>query len=241
MIYNDPPIDPYDPEVINYEPQTVPPDEIIRRAIADSARGLRVCMPAMVTALNGDQNVNVQPLFQTRLIDGTPPSNMPQVQQVPVSMFMGSGYSIRLPVAIGDTGYLIISDRNMDAWLAGSGAIVDPQDTRAHNLSDAIFVPGLVPFAKQTQIGGTDLVITNGSLVAKFQKAGKFVVTNGTNELLDLLVQITTECQSLSSTLSTDTVNTIFGPTQLNAFATYENIANVLEDLLNKLETLKGA
>jgi len=238
--YLDPPVNPYDPAVPNLEPQTLPPDEIIRRAVRDGALALKVCIPASVTKINGDQNVDVQPLFKSRLITGEV-KIIPPVQQVPVSMMMGNDFSVRLPVAVGDTGYLIIADRNMDAWLAGSGGIVDPLDSRSHNLTDAIFVPGLVPMGKQTKIGGTDLVITNGKLVAKFQKAGTFVVTNGANELLDLLVQITNECQSLSQTLSTDTVNTMLGPQKLNAFSTYANIANVLEDLLNKLTTLKGA
>lgn len=155
-------------------------------------------------------------------------------------MPMGQGYSIKLPIAVGDTGYLIFSDRSLDAWLAGGGGIVDPQDARHHDLTDAIFVPGLVPFGNQTSDSTDDLVITNSAAILKIKKAGTFQLKNSENELLDLLDQITGQLQQLSQTLSTDTVNTIFGPMKLNAFATYVTIANTLTTLKTKLETLKG-
>lgn len=53
---------------------------------------------------------------------------------------------LALPVAVGDTGLLIFSDRSLDVWLA-TGGIVDPGDDRRHALSDAVFVPGLRPFS----------------------------------------------------------------------------------------------
>lgn len=262
MSYLDPPVDPYDPSLPDPEPQTIPMAEIIRRAIDSAGLQLKVCMPCVVKQVLGNQNVNIQPALQARYSfqDASKPNTattLPVIQNVPVSMPIGNGYSIKLPVAVGDTGYFVCADRSLDVWLAGSGGIVDPQDSRKHDLSDAIFVPGLVPFSKQTTDGTTDLVITNGASVSRFMKNGgalftdgvmlvkfnqdgTYVFSNGTNELMDLLVQITTQLQSLSNTLSNDTVNTIFGAVKLNSFATYQNIASQLNTLLTKLETLKG-
>lgn len=290
MSYDAPDINPYDQQTIDYDSATPPFDEIIRQGILGHQLLLRVMLPAMIVKVVSEQTADVQPMFQTRMADGTL-KNLSIIHNVPVSMIMGDDYYIKVPIAVGDTGYILCADRSMDAWLASQGdQIVDPADTKQHDLEDAMFVPGLVPTANQTEDGTTDLVtsngeavhrirkdgsfqftgpvvnvtfdkdgnytfvagdvsatfasdgtytFTNGTMVAQFTADGKFKFSNGTNELLDLLVQITTEVQSLSSTLSTDTVNTIFGPTKLNAFATYENIANVLEDLLNKLTTLK--
>jgi hypothetical protein len=230
VTYLDPPVNPYDPSVQDFEPQTIPLDEIIRRAIKAQTLSLRVCLPCVVTQVNGNQSVNVQPTLQVRYLDQNQGTNMPQVQNVPVSMPMGAGYSIKLPVAVGDTGYLIFADRSLDVWLAGSGAIVDPQDSRQHDISDGIFVPGLVPFANQTTDNTSDLVITNGQAKIKVQKAGTFQIENSQNELLNLLDQ-------LLDTLINETYTlTMLGP---EPFVASTNA--LLQSIRDKLDTLKGS
>lgn len=229
MTYLDPAVNPYDPSVQDFEPQTLPLDEIIRRAIKAQTMSLRVCLPAIVTQVNGNQKVNVQPALQVRYIDQNQGSNMPQVQNVPVSMPMGQNYSIKVPVAVGDTGYLIFADRSLDVWLAGSGAIVDPQDSRQHDLSDAIFVPGMVPFSKQTTDSTTDLVLTNGQSQIRIEANGKFQIKNNQNELIDLINQLLTILQTETFT------NTLIGP---QPFIDYTQ--QFLQELQAKLLTLKG-
>lgn len=241
MPFQQPVYDPFNPNNPPQDVETLPLDEVIRQAMLGALLRVRVCLPCQVVAVGGNQKVDLQPLLKTRYQDGTL-KDLPIIHSVPVHMPMGADYSIKLPVAVGDTGLAVFADRSLDNWTASDGTkTVDPQDTRQHDLSDAIFIPGLVPFSKQTKDSSTDLVITNGKAVLKVQKAGTFIAKNASNELLDLLVQITTQCQSLSNTLSTDTVNTIYGPMKLNAFAQYEMIANTLQDLLTKLETLKGS
>lgn len=240
MPYNEPIENPYDTESPDLEPQTLPLDEIIRQAIAGATMKLHVMLPATVTSVLGNQKVNIQLNLKTRQRTGVL-VDPAAIQNVPVSMPMGANYSIKLPVAVGDTGYVVFCDRSIDAWISGDGSIVDPQDIRQHNISDAVFVPGLVPFSQQTTDDSQDFVITNGEAVFKIQPGGTFIFTNGTNELVDLLSQITSQVQELAATLSTDTVNTIFGPTQLNAFATYQDISTQLSELLTKLNTLKGS
>jgi hypothetical protein len=229
MTYLDPAVNPYDPSVQDYDAQTLPLDEIIRRGVTGMLLSLRVCLPAIVTQVHGNQKVDVQPALQVRYIDQNQGTNMPPVQNVPVSMPMGANYSIKLPVAVGDTGYLIFADRSLDAWLAGSGAIVDPQDSRQHDLSDAIFIPGMVPFSKQTTDSTTDLVLTNGQSQIRIEASGKFQIKNSQNELIDLMDQLLT-------ILQTDTfTNTLIGP---QPFIDYTQ--QLLQQLQTKLETLKG-
>jgi hypothetical protein len=238
--YNAPIENPYNPNFIDITQDNIPLDEIILRAIQTQLMKARVMLPAQVIAINSVQNVNVQPLLKTRYIDGQI-KNLPPIQQVPVSMLMGSDYSIKLPIAVNDIGYVIFCDRSLDNYLAGTGQIVDPQASRAHDYADAVFVPGLVPFAKQLTDKTTDLVVTNGKAIFKFQKAGTFIATNSTNELMDLLVQITNQLEFLAQTLSNDTVNTIYGLSPLNSLATYANIKTTVDGLKARLTTLKGS
>jgi hypothetical protein len=128
----------------------------------------------------------------------------------------------------------------LDNWTASEGGITDPADSRQHDLSDAMFIPGVVPFSKQTTDATTDMVLTNAKGMIRIMKSGKFKVTNGENEFIDLMDKVTTQCQKLAMKLSTDTVNTIFGPMQLNAFSDYQMIAMALQELITKIETLKG-
>jgi Phage protein Gp138 N-terminal domain len=239
MVFNQQYDLPYDTSNQNKQGSTLPLEEIIRRALIAHTLKLKVCLPCKVANIRGNQEVDVQPLLQGRYSSGDA-FDLPQILKVPVSMAQGQNYSIKLPIDVGDTGLCIFSDRSLDVWLAGGGGVVDPQDSRQHDISDAIFIPGLVPFSGQTTDATTDLVITNGKAQLKVQRTGKFVFTNMTNELMDLLDQTEQQLYMLANTLSTDTVNTIFGPMQLNAFSTYASIASAVETIKAKLDTLKG-
>lgn len=255
MIYTDPKLDPYDPTSQDLTPETKPLPIVISEAIEAAFLAKHVWLPARVSALKGNQKVDVQILLKGRYVDGQVIEH-PPIQNCIVSMPMGADYSIKVPVAVGDTGIALFCDRSLDVWSV-QGGIVDPQDSRNHDFSDAIFIPGLYPFNQQTQDATTDLVVTNKLSVTRFQKTGtltstngvmrvkfsfdgKLTFTNGAVELMDLLTQITDQARLLSLTLSTDTVNTIFGPTKLNAFAEYAQIAIQLQVLLTALNTLKG-
>jgi hypothetical protein len=71
-----------------------------------------------------------------------------------------------------------------------------------------------------------DVTITNGVATFEIKKDGKYRVANNTEELLQILSETLTA-------LNVATTNTIFGPLQLNNFATY--LA-----LKIRLDTLKG-
>lgn len=220
---------PYDPNSQSQQVQTLPLDEVIRRAILAYGLKLKVCLPCSVTAIHGDQLVDVQPLLQARYTSGNP-FTLSQIQRVPVSMPMGANYSIKVPVAINDTGYCIFSDRSLDVWLAGSGAVVDPQDSRAHDIADAIFVPGLVPTANQTEDGTTDLVITNGEAQMKLQAGGTFLFKGPSQEIMAVI-------DSLFDILINNTfTNTMIGPQPFIA-----GTITALTQLRAKWDALKGS
>lgn len=225
MTYTAPEINPYDPNSQDLAPETIPLDEVIKRAIQAAMLGLRVWMPAQVTAVHGNQKVDIQLLLKARYTDGTV-IDIPPIQNVMVSMPMGSGWSIKMPLGVGDTGLALFCDRSLDIWSESDGGSVDPQDTRAHDISDPIFIPGLVPFENQTADSTTDLVITNGSAQAAFQKAGTFKFTNGSTELLQNLT-------NLVQTLST--ASTIVG----GPFTA--DVVNTLTQIAQNLKKLQGS
>jgi hypothetical protein len=155
----------------------MPPDEIIRTAIFTALQKLRVHLPCQIIKVRGNQLVDVQPTIQTRYKDGTV-VNLPPIQNVTVKMPMGVGWSIKFPIKVGDTGDLIFSDRSLQNWAAGDGGIVDPQDDRMHDLTDAVFTPGMPTVSQQTTDQTTDLVITNGQSQVRFLSNGGFEVYN---------------------------------------------------------------
>lgn len=184
--YQEPENSPYDSTVEDFDPGTPPIEKALADAIDYRLLSVRVCLPCAVTKVRGEQLVDVQPLLQARYLDGQV-VNIPPIPMVPVSMKGGKLYSDKDPLSVGDTGYCVFADRSLAAWLAGQGQIVDPQDSRQHHITDAIFVPGLVPTALQTQDGTTDRVLRAGLAVLRMQQDGHFLIGNGTLTLGEVL------------------------------------------------------
>lgn len=222
----------------DFDTSTPPLDEIIKEAIEVAATNLHVWMPAVVVAVKGPGKVSLQPQLMRKFTDGTV-MPLPVIQNAMVAVLRGGDYAIDIPVAVGDTGMAMFCDRSLDKWSV-SGGTVDPEDTRKHDLTDAIFVPGLYPFSQPPKTLTTDLVVTNGLAKMSLQKPGTFKFNGSTSELMSVLSQITQQLTTLTQTLSTDTVNTIFGPMPLNSFAVYATINVQLNLLLVQLNSLKG-
>lgn len=202
-------------------------EDVIRAAMRNVALDLRVAMPCAVSQVHGNQLVDVQPLLQAKYMAKTAPQTLRIIPNVLVSMPMGSGWSIKYPLAIGDTGYCIFADRSLDAWAAGTGGIVDPDDGRTHDLMDAIFVPGLVPMGSQSSDQTSDLVLTNGAAQMRLEKTGKFQLTNGTYELIQIISQLVASYETLVAALPKAFVPS---PT---AAAAAQDIADVGTKLVN--------
>lgn len=201
-----------------------------------------VAMPAKVVKYDSaTQYADVQPQLYQKFNDGSLQA-YPVIPGVPVKhpRAQGGKSFIHLPLEAGDDVILIFSSRSLDNWKS-SGGMTDPDDSRKNHLTDAFALAGgsAKPDAFKVQ-DPTAIEITNDQATIQVLPSGKFKIKNQANELLDVLDQISQQVHTLAETLSTDTVNTIFGPMQLNAFSTYENIATQLSDLVSKLETLKG-
>lgn len=230
MTWNDTEVNPFDPNTPDLQPETQPLDVILKQAIAAAIMALRVHLPAKIVKVSGNQKVDVQPLLQTRYIDGQV-VNLPIIQNVMVQMPVGANWSIKLPIAVGDTGSLLFCDRSLDTWAASGGGIVDPQDSRTHDYSDPVFIPGLVPFANQTTDTTSDLVLTNGKSQIRLEAGGGFKIQNkaSNQELITILLKLT-------DTLINNTyTNTLLGPQQFIA-----STILLLQQIQVNLQTLQG-
>lgn len=239
---------PYDASTPNVEAGSLELADVIKEAQRALSLRLRVALPAKIVAVDGDQAVQVQPLLQSRYKFQNQPVDLPVVAGVPVLMPRGANYSIRLPVAVGDTGLLVFCDRSLDNWLAdtnGGRDTVDPQDSRAHDLNDAIFVPGITPFPAQTTDGTTDLVITNGNAQMRLLANGTVKlgsIATGGFELLAVLDRLLANQVSLINALATQAfVLTQLGPQPFIAStqAALQQLQSTASEIQANLDSIK--
>lgn len=129
---------------------SLPPDTLdglIRLGIAEALFDARTLVPAKVTKwIPEKQAIECQPLIRRkRVIDEeTIEDDYPVISQVPVSFPRWGGYTIRMPLQVGDIVMLAVADREIERWLAGNSdtTLVDPRGPRTHNIDDAVAYPG---------------------------------------------------------------------------------------------------
>lgn len=215
--------------------------DVIRSIIDTVLLDVMVCLPGKIVKYNAQtQYADVQIQLLSKYMDGSLKS-YPVIPNVPVKHPRANGGKafIHMPLKPGDDVTLHFSQRSIDNWKT-QGGMSDPADPRKHHITDAFASIGgsAIPdaFTPTTDDG---IEIVNGDTQMIVKPDGTFEVTNTTAEFVDTLNQITTEVQSVVDKLSVDTVNTIFGPQRLNAFAFYFIEAQKLQLLLNKLESFK--
>jgi len=114
--------------------------EMIRQALVD----LRVSIPAIVQSFDsGTQTVTVQIAIreQVQSPKGPVDTAIKPIIRVPLLFFSGGGFSVTLPVAPGDEGWLIFCDMCFDLWWA-RGGVQDQFAVHRHDVSDCGFYPG---------------------------------------------------------------------------------------------------
>ena len=109
---------------------------------------LHTALPGRVRSYDAaTQLADVEPLLKRALrteLGDKVLEALPIIPSVPVVFPRGGGYFVSLPLAAGDCGLLVFSERAIDRWRS-TGEVADPGDQRMHGLSGALFVPGLGP------------------------------------------------------------------------------------------------
>lgn len=203
-------------------------EEVLDDAIQDALLCVYTNMPAVVESYDpAKQTITARPAIKRTGADGVV-SDRPLIENVPVIFPRGKKSSMTWPLQKGDPVTLVFSMRSLDVWKSKGGA-VDPQDFRKFHITDAMAIPGGSP--KNNPIAGAsaeNVRYVNDKAVIEMLPAGKFKITNGTEELLDLMDQLIVALQEAKTT-------TAIGPQPLWAAT-----QSVLTQIKTKLGTLKG-
>ena len=101
---------------------------------------------------------------------------IPDITNVPIRVYRAGQFSITIPVAVGDTGTLIISERDISVWKDKGG--FQPQgELRKFDLNDGIYDP-FVPNAtnKDTSYATDALEIKAGSDKIRMKGDGTILI-----------------------------------------------------------------
>ncbi len=162
-------------------------ETVIKEAIQSELMDLRVAMPCRVEKYNKDrQEVDVQPLIKKQYKKDDEIVNLPIIPSVPVHFMSANGGKayISLPIKTGDLGFVVVCDRSIDKWLSGTGQEVLPDDIRIHNMTDAIFIPGLRPFQSPlSNVSGDDIVVVNSESKATLKPNGDIELEGGDSKI----------------------------------------------------------
>lgn len=139
--------------------QTISDAELLEKHVRRGLLDAHVAMVCKVAAVNDNGTVDVKPLLKrpTKTVEGEhAPEPLQVIRSVPVAAFQAAGaMSESWPVAVDDFALVVFLDYSADGWKV-DGQEVDPQDRRAHHLTDAVVVAfGPRPLGKPLQsIGG---------------------------------------------------------------------------------------
>ncbi len=132
---------------------------VLASAVERALARARVCLPGKVISYDAAlQAVDVQPVIRDLFEDeegAAQYETLPVIPRVPVVFLGGGGFRVTVPIRAGDHVTLIFADRSIDSWLA-QGGILNPTPGRAHDLADAIAIPGLRSFKSPLASAPTD-------------------------------------------------------------------------------------
>ena len=204
--------------------------QVIKEAIDRELYSLHVCLPVKVLSYNSsEQKVEVQPLLKKKYKIRKENTRLPVISNVPVQWPSGNlGKSmIHIPLVAGDLGIIVISERSLDLWLSGEGNELSPDDTRKHNLSDAIFISGVRPFKKAMTVSDTNMTIQHDKLKIEIDPEGKISISGINEELLDLVDQL------INKLISAKVITSLGdSPFTASTILDFQNVKTKLSELL---------
>ena len=170
--------------------------------------------------------------------------DLPIINKVPIVFSRSKGKWVHFDMDPGDEVTSVFVERSLDTWKEKGGS-VSPNDPRKFQISDAMAYPGgsSIPNALKPNGPAGSIEMANGEnyvLIEKSGKvllkngggniemspAGKFKITNDTEELVSLISDLADECSKILT-------NTVYGPqAPINKAA--------FTALKSKIDSLKG-
>lgn len=162
---------------MNYDLHTASAETSVDQQILQLQKNIHTALPAKVVSFNSQNQTVVLALQVKQILSEGKNLQIPPLVDVPVSFSRGGGFAVTFPLKAGDEGMAIFSERCIDGWWQ-SGDAKEPLDYRFHDLSDAMFVPGIcsVPQAiKGFFVDGLSLQTLDGSIYIRLTKGGIFI------------------------------------------------------------------
>ena len=132
------------------------PNEAQRLTIQRMLEAMDIAKPCVIRSVNPGPplKVSVQPTERMKITIGQEVKYlpMPEINDVPVILpcAQNAGFLLTLPLKPGDTGLLIVADKDITNFMS-SGEVNDPplgsdpeiSNVRKRSITDVIFIPGL--------------------------------------------------------------------------------------------------
>lgn len=99
----------------------------------------------------------------------------------PIVLPCAGGFSLELPIAVGDECLVIFADSCIDSWYTNGGIQNPADDTRRHSLSDGIAIIGIRSIPRASQNYSTDsarLTNDDGTQYIEIKQDGINIVGN---------------------------------------------------------------
>ena len=196
--------------------------ELLLQAIRAGMLDIHTCLPAKIHKYDAaTQKADVIPLLKKKYKHKDKPTDLPVINNVPVQWTSANGGKsfIHLPLKVGDLGIVVFSERSIDTWLSGEGDSVSPEDPRHHDLSDAIFIPGVLPFKKALTIPNADsLYVKHGDAEIELTSGGGVNILGG-NVKLDATTLI--EVLAATINLGSGAEKAVLGDTLASLYAAH--------------------
>lgn len=153
--------------------------ETMRQSIENLLVDIHTALPARVESFDGQKSmVSVQPLLKRKFRTETDAINLPIISNVPVIFPRTANAFIKMPIAKGDQGLIVFSERSLDKWLDSGGESISPDDPRKFDLSDAVFLPGLYTYTQTSIDPASNILIYNNKTQITIKPDGETIIDN---------------------------------------------------------------
>ena len=159
--------------------------ELLKEYIRHELHNLHTAQPCEVVGVNKkDGTVSIK-LGVRRDITGES-VDVSVLLRVPVAFPSSGKFKMTFPIEAGDTGLVVFCESSIDRWLTrGAGSNKEyhnPLDTRMHDYSDGVFIPGLKRYADSCEITD-DACIGIGPSKITMQESGEICIENENSKI----------------------------------------------------------
>ena len=171
--------------------------DIFGGSVKNMMSEIHTAVPAEVVSFDAQKRkVSVRPTVREKSAKGFVES--PTVHEVPVQYPASSNAGVTFPLSKGDTGILIFSQADIEAWCQ-RGGLQNPSSERKWDLTDAMFIPGLFAFSESDpEVESNKLVVRYGN--AKIKIGTKVTIEAGGQSMAGLIGDLFTALSSAATT-----------------------------------------